>query len=458
MYLPPVVLVALLQVTGPMSGSHVDALHVPAPMILAAEPIAAPAEAKSPESIADMVPVVTESKQTTAKPETPPSGSVGEMPLFPDPPRSQMPTAKKRAPLNPRDRLAAQIQERSGQRPDRGSGDLPPVVEDVSSPNFDRYSERTSGRGPEQLLPSSQRISQTEEQINRAIVETDDEVPISARTSGALVMLRVPKIDPKTGEAVLGPNGEPVMVKLRPGQYVREGQLLGKIDDATDQARVISAEASLAVAEAEAAKMIEIDFAYASYKVAYAEVKKNELLNEGIPNSVPHMLVLEAELRKVQALKQWEKAKYDIQQIRPREVEVKKQEMNVALELLDQRKLYSPIDGVVVDVRAAEGEYFKEGEKLIRVIRMDKLRVRGRVDSKRLLQRDVDRRLVTVTPINGDSKQQFRGKVTFASPELATDAHFDIHVEVDNRMENGYWLLSTGEFVVLTIHLDKFAE
>lgn len=320
-----------------------------------------------------------------------------------------------------------------------------------------RVSERLSESRDYRLLPTSEPLSATQELIRNAFVETEKQVIISAGTPGKLVELRVPKTDRRTGEPVLDEMGEPVMIEIKAGQMLHEGQVIGKINDDAEIGRINVANAALEIAEAEQnAKLLEIEFAQATHSVAQADVKKNEILNKDVPNSVPHITVLEATLRMIQAKQQHKKALHDYQVIRPAEINAKLAELGIAENLLDQRKLYSPINGMVAEVWGSEGEWFREGKEILRIIRLDKLRIQGRVDGKRLTQEMVDNKLVTITAPKVNGKQEtFQGKVVYASPELLMDQHFLVHVEVDNRMENGYWLLSPGSFVELVIHLDK---
>ncbi|MGL6226371.1 MAG: efflux RND transporter periplasmic adaptor subunit [Thermoguttaceae bacterium] len=320
-----------------------------------------------------------------------------------------------------------------------------------------RVPERLSELRDYRLLPTSEPLSATQELIRNAFVETEKQVVISAGTPGKLVELRVPKTDRRTGEPVLDEKGEPVMIEIKAGQMLHEGQVIGKINDDAEIGRINVANAALEIAQAERdAKLLEIEFAQATYQVAEADVEKNTILNKDVPNSVPHITVLEAVLRKIQARQQWRKAHQDYESIRPAEINAKLAELGIAENLLDQRKLYSPINGMVAEVWGAEGEWFREGKEILRIIRLDKLRIQGRVDGKRLTQEMVDNKLVTITAPKINGKQEtFQGKVVYASPELLMDQHFLVHVEVDNRMENGYWLLSPGSFVELVIHLDK---
>lgn len=451
MYLPSVVFVALMQVGGPESGEQLHAFHTPAPM-----PLAAVASMEL-TPIAEKADVSVASFESSATSESTRATSVtNKAGVHTAAKPQQMPRAAERKFDDIEQRISARAADRNSSLPvsgiDRtniGAGSLetgrleiPPMAYTSSSgSNSKSYS-----------------ISVTEEGYREARVDFEKQVVLSAPYQGRLLRFQAPKRT-RDGRDLLGPDGKPVFVEIKAGQIVRAGEIIGVIDDAVDLSRVKAAEASLEVALAEENKQIEVDFARAQYGLAYAEHIKNVEVNEKLPGAIPDIVVMESELKVTQAKKQWEKAKYDLEQLRPREREVKEQELAISQATLKQRQLISPVDGVVQQVIGQEGEWFREGDDILRIIRLEKVLVKADIDAKRLIPRSLYGRMVTVTATEVDgSKKQYEGTVIFASEEQKIDQTFEVHIEVENELEQGFWLLRPGQYVDIVIHLDKIAK
>ena len=82
------------------------------------------------------------------------------------------------------------------------------------------------------------------------------------------------------------------------------------------------AELLLELAKAEADNKIEVEYAHAVWTVAIAKAEANRTANAAIPNTIPAQQVLEEELQKTLAQKQYEKAVYDHNVLKPLRVEL----------------------------------------------------------------------------------------------------------------------------------------
>jgi len=98
-------------------------------------------------------------------------------------------------------------------------------------------------------------------------------------------------------------------------------------ENSTSEPMIRIAELQLKLAKAEAAKTIELEYAQAALVVVLAEVERNRALNNQTPNTVSEQLVLETNLKRVLALKQYEKAVYDFEVLKPLEVKLKEEEL-----------------------------------------------------------------------------------------------------------------------------------
>ena len=163
---------------------------------------------------------------------------------------------------------------------------------------------------------------------------------------------------------------------------VRAGDVLGKQFNQEFIARKEAAQRQLIVAEKEAGKTLEIEVAELAALVAKSELDRVRQANRDMPGAIAE----EDEVKRVyeynRAYKSWEKAKYDLG-IKADEVEVRKAEILIADAQLEERKLISPIEGQIDDIYQNEGQWLREGDKVFRVIRLDKIQVEARFDASK---------------------------------------------------------------------------
>ncbi|WP_417739927.1 HlyD family secretion protein [Rosistilla oblonga] len=123
---------------------------------------------------------------------------------------------------------------------------------------------------------------------------------------------------------------------------------------------------------------------------------------------------------------------------------------------LAQHQVQAPFDGVVVELYRQQGEWVKPGDPIVRVLRLDRLRVEGFLPTQ-LLQSELVGSPAEIHVV-GFAKQSlvFQGEVSFVSPEVdAVNNEVAIWAEFDNP-ELLAWPGMQG---TLTIHLpDTAAE
>jgi multidrug efflux pump subunit AcrA (membrane-fusion protein) len=154
-------------------------------------------------------------------------------------------------------------------------------------------------------------------------------------------------------------------------------------------------------------------------------------------------LVLAAERRKLES----QQAEED-RQLAELAWRVKQNDLALAEHELDRRTIRAPVAGVVVQIHRHRGEWLESGEKVLRMLRLDRLRVEGFISSREL-RHNLDQADASVTvqqPAGGT--QAFAGKVVFVSPEIdPVNDQVRIWVEV----ENPGFLLKPGMKGTLTI-------
>jgi multidrug efflux pump subunit AcrA (membrane-fusion protein) len=101
---------------------------------------------------------------------------------------------------------------------------------------------------------------------------------------------------------------------------------------------------------------------------------------------------------------------------------------------LSRRQIRSPLDGVVVETLRHRGEWLEPGQRVLRVVRLDRLKVEGFVDSRQIIGslRGAAVR-VLVQPSDEDKSVVVKGKIVFVSPEIdPVNGQVRVWAEVEN--------------------------
>ena len=226
------------------------------------------------------------------------------------------------------------------------------------------------------------------------------------------------------------------------GTSVKKDDELAKIDDAQVRMAARVADAKLKSAERQSSNDVNIRYAQAASKVAYAEILQADEANKITPNTIPQAeyrrLLLahkQAELQIEQASHEFAVAKYT--------VDVQRAELDAAELNVRKMVILSPMDGTIVEKFRHTGEWVKPGDPLMRLIRMDTVRIKFLLDAKSIPMSDVHERAVEVTvPILPG--KTFTGKVSFISPIIESGTRYQVWAEIKNIQENGYWILQPG--------------
>lgn len=244
-------------------------------------------------------------------------------------------------------------------------------------------------------------------------------------------------------------------VAVREGDQVRRDHLLAQIDDTQSQMQHQVAQLEWRVANEQATNDISVRYAAAAAKVAEAEYQEGLEANDKVSGTVP-----QAEIRRL--LLTWRRSELQIEQaelelrVAALQTQVRQAEVEAAAQNIERRRITAPLDGVVVKTYHHVGEWVEPGDPMCHIIRMDRLRIEGFLNSAAYSPAEVDRRPITVrVKLTGGREEQFTGKVVFVSPQDQAGGEFRIWAEVLNRMENDHWLLRPGAVADMTIHLGR---
>lgn len=273
--------------------------------------------------------------------------------------------------------------------------------------------------------------SAAEPVLTRCLVSLLTEAKVPAREGGVLVELRV-----------------------REGDAVKAGEVIARIDDSQPkfERRKAKAEHDQAIAKAESD--VDVRFAVASERVAAAEFEKAQLANDKLQGSVTRVELDRLDLNERKAELQIEQAELE-RRMTALGADAKAVEVEAAENAIERRTIAAPLDGTVVQVFPHEGEWMQPGDPLARVVRTDRLRVEGYVDSSRWDPESVRDRPVTVTVTFADDRTEvFDGRIVFTSPLVDSGGEYRVWAEVENRRvkDSGQWLLRAGQSATMTVH------
>jgi macrolide-specific efflux system membrane fusion protein len=229
--------------------------------------------------------------------------------------------------------------------------------------------------------------------------------------------------------------------------------LLGQIDDREARMAKEVAELKLSASDERVANDVEVRYARKAAEVARAEYDEAIDANRREPGTYSA-----AEVRRLKL--NWEKLLLQIEQsevqhkIDSYENNIQRAEVKAAQMGIDKRKIDAPIDGIVVELYKKRGEWVEPGQPLVRVVRMDKLRVEGYLPSEQftpaeLLGRDAT---IVIRLARGHSVN-FRTKISFVSPLVEGSGEYRLWADLNNTAPNGYWLVRPGLTAEMTIHL-----
>ena len=216
------------------------------------------------------------------------------------------------------------------------------------------------------------------------------------------------------------------------GARVSDGDVLAHIDDTEVKFLQKRARLEMEVAEKNAANQSAVEaaevtrrYAESSYQRAHEAVKKN-------PNTISRTelerLQLEGEKAKL-ALRQ---ATHDLE-VAQLTWQLKQNEYELASRSLERRTIVAPFSGVVVEVYRRRGEWVEPGQKVLRIVRQDRLRAEGFLDARQARGELAGRRVSLALDPADNLPKPFAGKIVFVSPEVdPVNGQVRILAEIEN--------------------------
>ncbi|MBS0210227.1 MAG: efflux RND transporter periplasmic adaptor subunit [Planctomycetes bacterium] len=247
------------------------------------------------------------------------------------------------------------------------------------------------------------------------------------RVDAALVTL-IEQVDVAAKEA-----GVLMEIDVREGQCVEAGATLARIDDQLAVLLARRVQTELDIARREANNEVKALFAAKSAEVARAELKRSTDSVEKYSKSISQteldrlrLVVEKAELESQQAAHEQALAKLTVKQ---KEVEYETARHNV-----ERCQIKALAAGVVVEIKKRQGEWVEPGMTVVRLVRIDRLRVEGFLAANDLTDHLVGAPVTLVANLPGRAGAEFTGVLVFVSPEInPVNGQVRVWAEVENR-------------------------
>lgn len=202
---------------------------------------------------------------------------------------------------------------------------------------------------------------------------------------------------------------------VKPGASVKAGELLAQLDEEPFLAQLEVSDRQLQIAELESKNDIDYLFAVKSQEVSQKVLERSENANTVFDKSISlteiDRLRLEMEKSELSA----EQAEHTLA-VNQKNLEVRIAERNLAKQKLDDRRITSPISGVVVQQLVQPGEFLQPGQAAFRIISLDRLRAAFRLPDSAIGGLGPGS-LVRISSERNGLAGAVEGRIVFISPE-----------------------------------------
>ena len=222
-------------------------------------------------------------------------------------------------------------------------------------------------------------------------------------------------------------------VQAKEGDFVHRGDLLARLDDAEAQLTVKRTELEHQLAVEKANSEFALNSARLTQEVTNSELQRARQAKQASPSSVSltelDRLRLESEKATNEITRFTEEKRFATLTAQTKSVELQLSRL-----ALEEKRIISPLDGIVVQVHRREGEWVRVGEKVIRVVRIDRLRVEAYVNLHAALTSLEKSPVILEVDFPDTPTQEFSGEVVFIHPEAdPVNGQIRIWAEIENR-------------------------
>lgn len=233
---------------------------------------------------------------------------------------------------------------------------------------------------------------------------------------------------------------------VEPGSYVEVQQFLARLDDKQELHNLRMARRQYEISKMLSESNADIEFAKLSERVAYLEFERAKEVNALVSKATTA-----TDLDKLRF--DWERARLQIQQAQisqrrnQLEAEIRGEEVESAQLAVSRRQVLAPMSGQIVEVYRQAGEWVDPGEPIVRLVRLDRLRIKRYISAAEFLPSELkDLPAVAEVTLARGRRESFPGRVVFVNPLEEDDGNFAVWIDLENRQENGAWLLMPGKW------------
>lgn len=187
------------------------------------------------------------------------------------------------------------------------------------------------------------------------------------------------------------------------------------------------------IARQEAKNEVEVRFAKKSLEVAEAELQRALDSVQSYPKSVSETELDRLKLTVERGRLEIEQAEH-VLTVAEMTARLKQNALEAAETRLARQVIRAPIDGVVVQIYRHKGEWVEPGQQVVRILRMDRLRVEGFVSVLCLDELSIGSPVELLIESGENSTRAIPGEIVYVSPEVdPVNEQVRVWAEVDNE-------------------------
>jgi multidrug efflux pump subunit AcrA (membrane-fusion protein) len=251
--------------------------------------------------------------------------------------------------------------------------------------------------------------------------ESSEEIVIAAAQLTVLNSVRVSAKSAGTVESLNVIEGEQISV----------GDIIAKLDRELATYELAAARHELKIAELEASNDVDLQFSIVSAEVNEKVLQRSRDAESQFSKAVTmtELEKLNLELQRALLGRKQAEQRLESSQITRN---LQQERLKIAYERLENRLIQSPMDGVVVEKFVRTGEWVDAGQPVVRIINLDRLRVKCLCPAIRVDPGNIQTEAVFETVIGG-RKHTVPAKISFVSPELdPVEQDFAVWAEIEN--------------------------
>ncbi|MEQ1825404.1 MAG: HlyD family efflux transporter periplasmic adaptor subunit [Pirellula sp.] len=270
----------------------------------------------------------------------------------------------------------------------------------------------------------------------------------SSASSGWLQFDKCPVFALESVDIPAQESGVIASIQVDENDTVNANQLLGKLE-----VKVAELEKGVAGLQAQVASSEAID--ESEIRLAEAIVEESQLQVEVFEVTTAKGSTGESELRQKQLTLTQAKVRLTQAKANKQQKELKSKLAQASLFLsqqkLDRLMLRSPITGTVTRIEHRPGEWVGAGTTILKLIRLDQLRVDCLVDIDLIDPAKIIDQRVKVLSTRGSLESQFAGKIDSYDPDVSSSGKIRVRAVIQNQKSSGHWVLLPGMSVRMQI-------